>query len=39
MFTQAAELVRSLADPIEDQSLRAAFLASEPVRRVLELQE
>jgi predicted ATPase len=36
-FTQAAELVRRLANTIDDQSLRVAFLAGEPVRQVLEL--
>jgi predicted negative regulator of RcsB-dependent stress response len=38
-FTQAAELVRALAETIDDQSLRAAFLAGEPVRYVLALHE
>ncbi|MCZ7568767.1 MAG: hypothetical protein M5U01_09285 [Ardenticatenaceae bacterium] len=34
-FVRAAEIVQSLAGKIEDEELRAGFLAAEPVRRVM----
>ena len=35
-FGHAAEVIRSLAGRLDDEGLRATFLAAEPVRRVLE---
>ncbi len=35
-FNQAAQILENLAERIQDETLRAQFLATEPVRRVLE---
>ena len=38
-FTQAAQAMQVLAGAIDDQGLRSTFLAAEPVRHVLAMQE